>query len=106
MASVALNVRPLDGTHYRVSGGQSPHLVDMMASTCDCKDFEIRGVYRTPPSCKHLRAVTHFRAADPQGPMLDALTDKQTLDVVDPSHGEGYEPYVVIPIDPEDKAVA
>jgi hypothetical protein len=81
MANARLLVCPLDGVHYRVTGGRAPHVVDVTAGTCDCADFAYRG--RARP-CKHLRAVTDFRAADPQGPMLDALSESDTLDVIDP----------------------
>lgn len=94
-------MQSVDGTHYRVSGGQAQHVVDLAGPTCDCGDFTHRGVYRVPPSCKHLRAVADFRAADPQGPMLDALSEQDTLDVIDPPvRSAGGEP------DPDAVAVA
>src|SRR5882724_5858953 len=62
-----LVVRSLDAEHYRVTGGRAPHVVDATAATCDCADFAYRGRMRP---CKHLRAVTDFRAADPNAPSV------------------------------------
>lgn len=98
-----LVVRALDGTHYDVRGGQSPHVVDFTAPSCDCPDFTYRG--RARP-CKHVKAVSAFRAADPQGPMLDALTDRETLDLIDPTHGHPVPVRAPATPDPEDRAVA
>jgi hypothetical protein len=99
----SLVVRPVDGVTYRVTGGKAAHIVDPAAPSCDCPDFAFRGKQRP---CKHLRAVAEFRAADPLGPMLDALTDRETLDLVDPSHGYTPAPVSPLTIDPEDRAVA
>jgi len=89
---------------YHVTGGKAPHRVTLDPVTCDCADFTYKGVHRTPPSCKHIAAVVAFRAAEPLADLLDELSDKETLDVVDPSHGQGAEPPATI--DPEDRAIA
>lgn len=58
-----LAVEPLGGQRYRVSGGATPHLVDLTAPAptppCDCEDAK----YHTDagaPACKHtLAALIH-----------------------------------------------
>jgi len=99
---VTLTVQSLGGTRYRVTdpaGSGQPHVVDLAGPTCDCPDFAFRGRLRP---CKHGRAAVAFRESDPQGGLLDALSDKDTLDVIDPPpHSRGLEAP-----DPEAVAIA
>jgi SWIM zinc finger len=99
MSAAPLTVRPLDPMRYRVTGGRAPHIVELSAApTCDCPDFAFRGRRRP---CKHLAAVTAFRAADPQGPMLDTVSEADTLACIAPpgrdaaSEGETPDPAAV-----------
>jgi hypothetical protein len=50
----AIQVEPLGGGAYRVSGGAAPHVVQLGqdVARCDCADFAYRR-----HACKHLRAV-------------------------------------------------
>jgi hypothetical protein len=84
VTAVALTVHSLGGTCYRVTdpaGSGHSHAVDLAARpVCDCKDFAFRGQARP---CKHIRAAVAFRDADPQGKLLDALSEKDTLDLID-----------------------
>lgn len=104
MPNAPLLVRLLDGNRYAVTSGDHTYTVDASSNppVCGCDAYRYRPAARP---CKHGHAVLAYRA-EPVAKLLDALTDKQTLDVIDPSHGTSYAPYVVIPIDPEDKAVA
>lgn len=81
-----LTVQSVDGTRYRVSGGKAPHVVDVSAASCDCADFAYRGRQRP---CKHLRAVTNFRAGDPQGAIHHMLTEIETRSGISPRNGNG-----------------
>ena len=76
---VPLRVEGLGGMRFRVSGGRCPHEVDLtdaVAPSCDCEDHQYRR-----RECKHIRAVV----ADPQGPMLDAMTAEHVLEVLGPN---------------------
>jgi hypothetical protein len=106
MTSAALSVIALGDRIYRVTGGASPHRVTLDPVACDCADFQYKGVHRTPPSCKHIAAVVAWKAAEPLADLLDGLTESETLDLVDPSHGHPYERREPVAIDPEDRAVA
>ncbi len=107
MSAETLTTLALGQRVYRVTGGKEPHRVSLEPVACDCADFIYKGVHRTPPMCKHVAAVLSHRAVEPLADMLDNLTDAETLDVIDPSHGDGYEPLPEpVAVDPEDRAVA
>jgi hypothetical protein len=77
--AVKLRVEGLGEMCFRVSGGSRPHevnLTDAAAPLCDCEDHRYR-----QRQCKHIRAVT----ADPQGPMLDAMTADDVLEMLGPN---------------------
>ena len=63
-----LTLELLGPGRFRVSGGKSPHIVDLTGATavCDCPDHRYR--HRR---CKHLAAVDRYldarqRASDPE----------------------------------------
>lgn len=91
---------------YRVTGGKAPHRVTLDPPTCDCADFTYKGVHKPTPTCKHLSAVRAWILVEPQAALLDGLSEKQTLDVIDPSNGNHYTPRTPFAIDLEDRAVA
>ena len=56
--AASLVVELLDGTRYRVTGGKTPHLVDLaQAIRCDCQDH----AFHPGMECAHLLAVQRFR---------------------------------------------
>ena len=87
-----LTVQPLEPSddgerRYEVTGGREPHTVLWADSgpICDCQAFR-HG--RRP--CKHVAAIerTQRQAADLQGPLLDAMSEDDLLDVLGPSDAD------------------
>ena len=106
MTAATLTVLGLGERVYRVTGGKDPHRVTLQPVACDCADYIYKGVHKRPPMCKHIAAVLSHRAVEPLADLLDGLSEAETLDLVDPSHGAKYEPPPRVEIDPEDRAVA
>jgi hypothetical protein len=106
MTAAKLTVLGLGERVYRVTGGKDPHRVTLEPVACDCADFAYKGFRRQPPMCKHLAAVVAFRAAEPLADFLDNLSESDTLDLVDPTHGAKTAQRACFDIDLEDRAVA
>lgn len=63
-AAVPLNVTPLGGQGFRVSGGARPHLVNAGGTECDCESHR----YRPGVVCRHRRAVLAAMTPEPESP--------------------------------------
>lgn len=81
--SNTLAVKPIDGTRYAVTSDSATYTVTAGGAipVCGCDAYRYRPQARP---CKHGHALIKY-LAEPQAKMLDAMSDKQLMDILGPA---------------------